>query len=62
VEKKLSELNAMQEKIREVEIFRKLQFLSFEVFQFVGGNYGEALAGKIFEKTYEVFSGSYKEL
>jgi len=62
VEKKLSELNAMQEKIREVEIFRKLQFLSFEVFQFVGGNYGEALAGKIFEKTYEFFSGSYKEL
>ena len=62
IEKKLKELSELQEKIREGEIFRKLQFLSFEVFQFVGGNYGEALAGKIFEKTYEVFSGSYKEL
>ncbi|HVU53428.1 MAG TPA: response regulator [Puia sp.] len=62
VEKKLKELNELQERIREAEIFRKLQFLSFEVFQFVGGNYGEALAGKIFEKTYEAFSGSYKEL
>lgn len=62
VEKKLSELAIMEEKIREVEIFRKLQFLSFEVFQFVGGNYGETLAGKIFERTYEVFSNAYKEL
>ncbi|HVV03840.1 MAG TPA: response regulator [Puia sp.] len=62
VEKKLKELDELQERIREVEIFRKLQFLSFEVFQFVGGNYGEALAGKIFEKRYEAFSRSYKEL
>jgi len=62
VEKKLKELDELHERIREGEIFRKLQFLSFEVFQFVGSNYGEALAGKIFEKTYEVFSGSYKEL
>jgi PAS domain S-box-containing protein len=62
VEKKLKELSELQERIREGEIFRKLQFLSFEVFKFVGDNYGETLAGKIFEKTYEVFSGSYKEL
>lgn len=62
VEKKMNELNVLKEKIGEPEIFRKLQFLSFEVFQFVGGNYGEPLAGKIFEKTYEVFSASYKEL
>jgi len=62
VEKKLKELDMLQERIRELEIFRKLQFLSFEVFQFIGGNYGEPLAGKIFEKTYESFSASYKEL
>ena len=62
VEKKMKELTMLMEKITEPEIFRKLQFLSFEVFQFVGGNYGESLAGKIFEKTYEVFSASYKEL
>jgi PAS domain S-box-containing protein len=62
VEKKLKELNELQERVKEGEIFRKLQFLSFEVFKFVGENYGEALAGKIFEKRYEVFSGSYKEL
>jgi len=62
VDKKMKELTALQEKAREGEIFRKLQFLSFEVFQFVGGNYGETLAGKIFEKTYEVFSVNYKEL
>jgi PAS domain S-box-containing protein len=62
VEKKLKELDELQDRIREAEIFRKLQFLSFEVFQFVGGNYGEALAGKMFEKTYEAFSVSYKEL
>jgi PAS domain S-box-containing protein len=62
VEKKMKELKELQAKIHEGEIFRKLQSLSFEVFQFVGGNYGEALAGKIFEKTYEVFSVNYKEL
>jgi PAS domain S-box-containing protein len=62
IEKKLKELDDLQQRVREGEIFRKLQFLSFEVFQFVGGNYGEALAGKIFEKTYEVFSSSYKEV
>jgi PAS domain S-box-containing protein len=62
IEKKVKELDELQQRIREGEIFRKLQFLSFEVFQFVGGNYGETLAGKIFEKTYEVFSGRYKEL
>jgi len=62
VEKKLKELDELQERAREGEIFRKLQFLSFEVFKFVGDNYGEPLAGKIFEKTYEVFSSSYKEL
>ena len=62
VEKKMKDLMALQEKKRDSEIFRKLQSLSFEVFQFVGGNYGEPLAGKIFEKTYEVFSGGYKEL
>ncbi|MBN8853899.1 MAG: hypothetical protein BGO55_10735 [Sphingobacteriales bacterium 50-39] len=62
VEKKLKDLNELQEGIREGEAFRKLQFLSFEVFKFIGGNYGEPLAGKIFEKTYEAFSASYKEL
>jgi PAS domain S-box-containing protein len=62
VEKKMKELTVLQGRIREAENFRKLQFLSFEAFQFVGDNYGQPLAGKIFEKTYEVFSGSYKEL
>jgi PAS domain S-box-containing protein len=62
VDKKMKELQELQEKVREGESFRKLQSLSFEVFQFVGSNYGEALAGKIFEKTYEVFSVNYKEL
>jgi len=62
VDKKMKELKELEEKVHEGEIFRKLQSLSFEVFQFVGGNYGETLAGKIFEKTYEVFSVNYKEL
>jgi PAS domain S-box-containing protein len=61
-EKKLRELSVLEESIQDPEIFRKFQFLSFEVFQFVRGNYGNALAGKIFEKTYESFSNRYKEL
>jgi hypothetical protein len=39
-----------------------LQFLSFDAFHFIGSNYGEALAGKIFEKSYDTFSTRYKEL
>src|SRR5258708_3302420 len=61
-EKKMKELALLEARKGEAEIFRKLQFLSFEAFQFVGSNYGEALAGKIFEKTYELFSAKYKEL
>lgn len=61
-EKKMRELSVLEESIQDPEIFRKFQFLSFEVFQFVRGNYGNALAGKIFEKTYESFSNRYKEL
>ncbi|HWK06626.1 MAG TPA: response regulator [Puia sp.] len=61
-EKKMKELALLEERKGEAEVFRKLQFLSFEAFQFVGSNYGEVLAGKIFEKTYEIFSAKYKEL
>jgi PAS domain S-box-containing protein len=61
-ERKQKELAELDERKEEAEIFRKLQFLSFEAFQFVCNNYGEALAGKIFEKTYETFSSKYKEL
>jgi PAS domain S-box-containing protein len=61
-EKKMRELVLLEESKRDPDIFRKLQFLSFDVFQFVSGNYGDALAGKIFEKTYEFFSSRYKEL
>ncbi|HTI08751.1 MAG TPA: response regulator [Puia sp.] len=61
-EKKIKELTLLEERKGEADVFRKLQFLSFEAFQFVGGNYGETLAGKIFEKTYETFSAKYKEL
>jgi PAS domain S-box-containing protein len=61
-DKKIKELAVLEEQKQEAEAFRKLQFLSFEVFRFVGDNYGEPLAGKIFEKTYESFSAKYKEL
>lgn len=62
VEKKSIELANLGEKIQDSETFRKLQFLSFDAFHFVGNNYGDTLAGKIFEKTYETFSTKYKEL
>ncbi|HMI61085.1 MAG TPA: ATP-binding protein [Puia sp.] len=62
IEKKLKELSILAIDIQEPEIFRKLQFLSFETFKFVSGNYGESLAGKIFEKNYETYSTRYKEL
>jgi len=61
-EKKMRDLAVLDEQMSDPEIFRKLQFLSFDAFQFVSGNYGDALAGKIFEKTYETFSARYKEL
>ncbi|HEY6901932.1 MAG TPA: ATP-binding protein [Puia sp.] len=62
IEKKIKELSILEIGKDEPEIFRKLQFLSFEAFQFVGNNYGESLAGKIFEKNYDTFSTRYKEL
>ena len=61
-EKKTRELTLLEEQPDDSEVFRKLQFLSFDAFQFVSSNYGESLAGKIFEKTYETFSARYKEL
>jgi PAS domain S-box-containing protein len=61
-EKKMRDLAVLEEQISDQECFRKLQFLSFDAFQFVSGNYGDSLAGKIFEKTYETFSTRYKEL
>jgi len=61
-ERKMRELDQLEEQGGDPEVFRKLQFLSFEVFQFVGSNYGETLAGKIFEKNYDTFSSRYKEL
>jgi PAS domain S-box-containing protein len=61
-EKKLAELIALESRKRDPEIFRSLQFLSFDVFHFIGNNYGEPLAGKIFEKSYDTFSTKYKEL
>src|SRR5580698_10258744 len=61
-EKKMRELTVLEEQISDQESFRKLQFLSFDAFQFVSSNYGDTLAGKIFEKTYETFSARYKEL
>lgn len=61
-EKKMRELVVLEEEGDDPEIFRKLQFLSFEAFQFVSSNYGDSLAGKIFEKNYETFSARYKEL
>jgi PAS domain S-box-containing protein len=61
-DKKMRDLAVLEEQMSDPEIFRKLQFLSFDAFQFVSGNYGNSLAGKIFEKTYETFSARYKEL
>jgi len=53
----------LEERKQEPDVFRRLQSLSFEAFQFAGKNFGTALAGKIFERTYEVFSRPrYKEL
>ena len=59
---KSKDLALLETRKHEHEVFRKLQFLSFETFRYVGGNYGDVLAGKIFEKTYEAFSVKYKEL
>ncbi len=61
-EKKIIELNGLELRKRDPDIFRNLQFLSFDVFHFIGNNYGEPLAGKIFEKSYDTFSIKYKEL
>ncbi len=61
-EKKMRELAVLEDQMSDPESFRKLQFLSFDAFQFVSSNYGDTLAGKIFEKTYETFSARYKEL
>jgi len=61
-ERKIAELEALDTQRRDPEAFRKLQFLSFDVFKFIGNNYGEPLAGKIFEKSYDSFSNKYKEL
>ncbi|HEY4338198.1 MAG TPA: ATP-binding protein [Puia sp.] len=61
-ERKIGELEALDTQRRDPEAFRKLQFLSFDVFKFIGNNYGEPLAGKIFEKSYDTFSNKYKEL
>lgn len=61
-EKKIVELHALEVRKRDPDIFRNLQFLSFDVFHFISNNYGETLAGKIFEKSYDSFSGKYKEL
>ena len=61
-EKKSRELAVLGEQTSDPEVFRKLQFLSFDAFQFVSTNYGDSLAGKMFEKTYEAFSTRYKEL
>ncbi len=61
-EKKINELGGLETRKREADIFRNLQFLSFDVFHFIGNNYGETLAAKIFEKSYDAFSMKYKEL
>lgn len=61
-EKKIIELNGLETRKHDPDIFRNLQFLSFDVFHFIGNNYGETLAGKIFEKSYDAFSTKYKEL
>ncbi|HEY4108951.1 hybrid sensor histidine kinase/response regulator [Puia sp.] len=61
-ERKMADLAVLDTQRRDPEAFRKLQFLSFDVFKFIGSNYGEALAGKIFEKSYDSFSNKYKEL
>jgi PAS domain S-box-containing protein len=62
VEKKIADLAALDIRKRDPDIFRNLQFLSFDVFHFISNNYGEPLAGKIFEKSYDAFSSKYKEL
>ena len=61
-EKKMKELAILESRKQDADVFRKLQSLSFESFHFVGTNYGDTLAGKIFEKTFETFSTRYKEL
>ncbi|HXB90906.1 MAG TPA: response regulator [Puia sp.] len=61
-EKKLADLVGLETRKGDADIFRNLQFLSFDVFHFISNNYGEALAGKIFEKSYDAFSSKYKEL
>src|SRR5205814_1215191 len=55
----LTQLNFQKEKD---ETFAELQSLSFEIFQFVHENYGEAFARNLFERTYDRFSSKYKEL
>ncbi len=61
-ERKEEELLELDKKTGAEGTFRELQFLSLEVFQFVNKNYGDTFSAKIFEKTYEKFSGYYKEL
>ena len=50
-EKKSRELEGLDACRQDPESFKRLQSLSFETFHFVSENYGDTLAGKIFERT-----------
>jgi signal transduction histidine kinase/ActR/RegA family two-component response regulator len=62
LEKKVAELLSLENRKSVAESFPELQFFSFDIFQFVSNNYGNGLAGKVFERTYETFSSKYKDL
>jgi PAS domain S-box-containing protein len=61
-ERKKNQLSELDAQKRKEEVFRELQFLSFDIFQFISTNYGNNLAGKIFEKNFDHLSAKYKEL
>jgi PAS domain S-box-containing protein len=61
-QKEKHKLDQLQGLMDSEETFKQLQFLSFEIFHFVHDNYGEVLAGKLFNREYQQLSAKYREL
>jgi PAS domain S-box-containing protein len=61
-QQKQNQLNTIEHLCQNEETFKDLQFISIEIFNYVNDNYGEALAGKLFNREYQLLSTKFKEL
>jgi PAS domain S-box-containing protein len=55
-------LEELQHQVHVPDTFKELQLISSEIFHVVYDNYGEVLAGKMFNREYQQLSAKYKEL